>query len=270
MRAHGITDATKRDPGKLVSDFLAMVGFGSVEAYGLGVANMLSSVATLKESGKQVDSASMMAWIALGKEVESAMADELVAYEPDALKASLAELRARAAATDPDTLRDIARILARSGVILQFVEAPAKFPLHGVTRRTADGNPVIQLTGRRKKDGYIIWTLFHELGHILNDGNTGMTVNFIEGQGARALKSDAEKRANAFAKEALLGPRGGSRPTTASTIRRALKPPPRQGARAPASSSTSCTATTRSITNGATTFWWTWTSRSLAKPRRIV
>lgn len=269
MRAHGITDATKRDPGKLVSDFLAMVGFGSVEAYGLGVANMLSSVATLKESGKQVDPASMMAWIALGKEVESAMADELVAYEPDALKASLAELRARVAATDPDTLRDIARILARSGVILQFVEAPTKFPLHGVTRRTADGNPVIQLTGRRKEDGYIIWTLFHELGHILNDGNTGMTVSFIEGQGARAPKSDAEKRANAFAKEALLGP-GGSRPTTASAILRASKPPPRQGARAPASSSTSCTATTRSFTDGATTFWRTWTSRSLAKPRCIV
>lgn len=140
------------------------------------------------------------------------MADELVAYEPNALKTSLAELRARAAATDPDTLRDIARILARSGVILQFVEAPTKFPLHGVTRWTADGNTVIQLTGRRKEDGYIIWTLFHELGRILNDGNTGMTVNFIEGQGARAPKSDAEKRANAFAKEALLGPRGGLAP----------------------------------------------------------
>lgn len=208
MRAHGATAATKRNPGKLVSDFLAMVGFGSVEAYELGVANILSSVATLKESGKQVDPASMMAWIALGKEAESAMADELVAYEPDALKASLAELRARAETTDQDTLRDIAQILARSGVILQFVEAPDKFPLHGVTRWTADGNPVIQLTGRRKKDGYIIWTLFHELGHILNDGNTGMTVNFIEGRGARAPKSDAEKHANAFAKEALLGPGG--------------------------------------------------------------
>lgn len=60
---------------------------------------------------------------------------------------------------------------------------------------------------------------------------------------------------------------GDSRPTTASAIPRALRPPPRQGARAPASSSTSCTATTRSITNGATTFWWTWTSRTLAKPR---
>lgn len=112
MRAHGITDATRRNPGKLVSDFLAMIGFGSVEAYELGVANILSSVATLKESGKQADPASMMAWIALGKQAESAMADELVAFEPDALKASLAELRARAAATDPDTPRDIAQILA--------------------------------------------------------------------------------------------------------------------------------------------------------------
>ena len=71
-----------------------------------------------------------------------------------------------------------------------------------------DGNPVILLTSRRKKDGYIIWTLFHELGHILSDGNTGMTVNFIEGRGARTPKSEAEKHANAFAKEVLLGPGG--------------------------------------------------------------
>ena len=208
MRAHGATTATRRSPGKLVSDFLGMVGFGSVEAYEFGAANMLSSVATLRESGKQVDPASMMAWIALGKEAEPAETDGLGAYDPDKLRTSLAELRARTSATDRDTLCDIAQILAKSGVILQFVEAPAKFPLHGVTRWAADGNPVIQLTGRRKKDGYIIWTLFHELGHILNDGNTGMTVNFIEGQGVRVPQSEAEKHANAFAKEALLGPEG--------------------------------------------------------------
>lgn len=35
-----------------------------------------------------------------------------------------------------------------------------------------------------------------------------MTVSFIEGRGARAPKSDAEKRANAFAKGTLLGPGG--------------------------------------------------------------
>lgn len=70
------------------------------------------------------------------------------------------------------------------------------------------GNPVIQLTGLRKKDGHIIWALFHELSHILNDSNAGMTVSFIEGRGARAPKSDAEKRANAFAKGTLLGPGG--------------------------------------------------------------
>ena len=41
-----------------------------------------------------------------------------------------------------------------------------------------------KLTGRQKKSGSIIRTLFNELGHILNDSNTGMTVNFIEGRGA--------------------------------------------------------------------------------------
>ncbi len=206
MRAHGLTNATKRTPGKLVSDFLALVGYGSVEAYVEGAGTTLLAVATLKESGKKIDPESFMAWIAMGKRVEPSEEDSLATYDEAKLRDSLPVLKQRAAATDAETLSDLITLLTASGVVLQFVDAPSKFALYGITRWTPHGNPVIQMTGRRKKDGFIIWALFHELGHILCDGNVGITVDDFNDRGAR--ESESEKRANAFAKDALFGATG--------------------------------------------------------------
>lgn len=206
LREKGLTTATKRNPGRLVSDFLSVVGYGSIEAYEKGVVFTLSSVATLKEAGKSVDPASLMAWISLGEKAEPSTNDGLKAYDEARLKANLPSLRQRVATTDDATLVDVASQLEQCGVILQFIPAPERFPLHGITRWTKSGNPVIQMTGRRKKDGFIIWTLFHEIGHILYDGNVGITLSFIdEKQGS---KSESEKRANDFARGVLMGPEG--------------------------------------------------------------
>lgn len=224
LRARSLTTATMRNPGKLVDDFLRFLGFGSVDAYKEGVARMLPAVATLRESGKSVDPASMMAWLALGRRAEPSVADGLATYDAERLSGAIPSLKKRSAITDPDTLGDLTSMLAGCGVVLQFVEAPNKFPLHGITRWTTSGNPVVQMTGRRKKDGYIIWALFHELGHILNDGNIGITVDYEDER--RASKSDSEKGANAFAKEALLGNAGLSPYhglTSSDSIRRAAQ-----------------------------------------------
>ena len=206
LREARLTAATRRNPGRLVSDFLNAVGYGSIEAYEKGVNRMLSSVATLRESGKSVDPASMMAWVSLGEKAEPSAIDGVAAYDETLLKAALPSLRQRVSTTDDTTLIDVARQLEQCGVILQFIPAPDKFPLHGITRWTRNGNPVIQMTGRRRKDGFIIWTLFHEIGHILHDDNTGMTLSFIdEKQGS---KSESEKCANDFAHKVLIGAEG--------------------------------------------------------------
>lgn len=206
LRDKGLTTATKRNPGKLVTDFLNVVGYGSIDTYTKGVDCVFSSIATLKEAGKSVDPASMMTWIALGENAEPSAADGVKAYDEALLKASLGSLKQRAATTDDMTLTDIVLQLEQCGVTLQFISAPEQFPLHGLTRWTKAGNPVIQMTGRRKKDGFIIWTLFHEIGHILNDGNVGITLSYIDER--HSSKSESEKRANNFAREVLIGPEG--------------------------------------------------------------
>lgn len=204
LRANHVTTATAREPGRLVSDFLSLIGAGSFESYqGMAEETLGLAVSTLREASKDVDPASFMAWIAMGRDTDSMRRGTSAEYSEESLRGMLGDVRSRVAKTDSETLADVAAMLAGAGVVLQFVDAPERFPLHGMTMWTNDGNPVIQMTGRRKKDGYIVWTLFHEIGHVLCDEGHGITVE----RDNRSRKSE-EKAANRFAESALLGPSG--------------------------------------------------------------
>ncbi len=204
LRAHNVTTATTKEPGRLVSDFLSLLRVGSVEAYERAARETLGCfVATLREARKEVDPASFMAWISMGEGTASMARGMSSAYDEKLLRDMLPDIRARVASTDERTLYDVSEMLSRAGVVLQFIEAPDGFPLHGMTRWAKSGNPVIQMTGRRKKDGFIVWTLFHEIGHVLCDEDRGSAAE-------RSTKSrdEDERRANSFAESTLLGPLG--------------------------------------------------------------
>lgn len=78
-------------------------------------------------------------------------------------------------------LEDLEEILLGAGVILQLVDPPEGLPLYGITRWIDNRVPLIQQTGCRKTDGYLIWTLFHEIGHVLNDGRGAVLLDFTNG-----------------------------------------------------------------------------------------
>ena len=65
--------------------------------------------------------------------------------------------------------------------------------------------PVIQQTGRWGKDGFVIWTLFHELGHVLKDPRGEMHLEYST---ERERNTATEKAANAFAMDVLFGESG--------------------------------------------------------------
>lgn len=104
-------------------------------------------------------------------------------------------------------LRDIANLLSELGVVFMVVEPPKKLPLLGMTRWIDKRVPVIQQTGRWGKDGFVIWTLFHEIGHVLNDPRGEMHVEYST---EKKRSTAAEKGANAFAMETLFGEAGVS------------------------------------------------------------
>lgn len=208
LRCLGVTRATRRTPGALVSDFLAFHRCGTWEAY-LHLHEAASTgdyaLAALKESGAEIEATVLTTWLRAGELAEPFERGRSYVYDSDRLRNALPLLRSRAAAPDTTMLRDIANMLADVGVVFMVVEPPKKFPLHGMTRWIDKRVPVIQQTGRWGKDGFVIWALFHELGHVLNDPRGEMHLEFST---EKKRNSVAEKAANKFAMDILFGESG--------------------------------------------------------------
>ncbi|KUM36486.1 HigA family addiction module antitoxin [Arthrobacter sp. EpRS71] len=208
LRSVGATQATKRSPGRLVSDFLSFHRCGTWEAY-VHLHEVASTgdyaLAALKDSGASIDRTLLTTWLRAGELEEPFERGRSYDYQPENLRAALPELRARAAAPDSTMLQDMATILASVGVVFMVVEPPKKFPLLGMTRWIDKRVPVIQQTGRWGKDGFVIWALFHELGHVLNDPRGEMHLEYST---EKKRTGAAEKAANKFALETLLGEEG--------------------------------------------------------------
>lgn len=210
LRGIGATKATKRSPGKLVSDFLVFHRCGTWEAY-VHLHEEASSgdyaLAALKDSGATLDRTLLTTWLRAAELAEPFERGRGYDYDPEQLRSALPKLRARAATPDATMLRDIANMLADVGVIFMVVEPPRRLPLLGMTRWIDNRVPVIQQTGRWGKDGFVIWTLFHELGHVLNDPRGEVHVEYST---EKKRSTAAEKGANAFATEILFGEAGVS------------------------------------------------------------
>lgn len=208
LRGLGYTKATKKNPGKLTSDFLAFHGCGTWEAYEYMREQESTgdfALAALKESKKSIDPTLLTTWLRAGEMTEAFEQGRNLQFDESALRDLLPILRQRAASPDSEMLTDIGQLLSNVGVVFVVVEPPKKFPLFGITRWIDKRVPVIQQTGRWKKDGFVIWTLFHEIGHILNDPRGEMHVEYST-QNKR--NSAAEKSANDFAYKTLFGPQG--------------------------------------------------------------
>ena len=209
LRRLGATKATQRTPGALVSDFLAFHRCGTWQAY-LHLHESASTgdyaLAALKEScDATIDQTVLTAWLRAAELAEPFERGRRYVYDADRLLDALPHLRSRAASPDTTMLRDIANMLSDVGVVFMVVEPPKKFPLHGMTRWIDKQVPVIQQTGRWGKDGFVIWALFHELGHVLNDPRGEM---HLEYSSEKKRNSVAEKAANKFAMDVLFGETG--------------------------------------------------------------
>jgi HTH-type transcriptional regulator/antitoxin HigA len=208
LRSLGATKARRTAPGTLVSDFLAFHRCGTWEAY-LHLHETLSNgdyaLAALKDSGATIEPTILTTWLRAAELAEPFERGRGYNYDAEQLRAALPRLRARAATPNSTMLRDIADMLADLGVVFMVVEPPKRFPLLGITRWIDKRVPVIQQTGRWAKDGFVIWTLFHELGHVLNDPRGEMHLEYST---EKKRNSTAEKDANKFAMDVLFGEAG--------------------------------------------------------------
>ncbi len=221
LRKCGATKATRKAPGRLVSDFLAFHGCGTWQAYtDLHDASSTSAhaLAAAKEANVGIDITELSTWLRAGDLTQEYERGRHYQYDRARLEEQLPRLRERASRPDDTMLQDIAALLGEVGVVFVVVEPAAGFPLHGATRWTAGRVPVIQQASRQGKDGALIWTLFHEIGHVLNDPPGEMRLEFSTN---RRHDSAAEADANRFAMDVLFGD-AGMKPFDGLTTQRAV------------------------------------------------
>jgi addiction module HigA family antidote len=209
LRKIGATTATKAQPGALVSDFLTYHRCGTWDAYRQlheSATKGEYALAALKEAADvQIDPTLLTTWLRAGEQSKEFELGARYDFKPTNLRRNLTRLRERAAHPDRSMLNDLATILGEVGVVFMVVDPPARFPLHGVTRWIDKRVPVIQQTGRWGKDGFVIWTFFHELGHVLNDPRGEMHLEYST---ERKRNTTAERAANKFAMDLLFGEAG--------------------------------------------------------------
>ena len=89
---------------------------------------------------------------------------------------------------------------ASAGVATAFVPQLPKAPVSGATRWLSPGKALIQLSLRYKTDDQLLFSFFHEAGHILLHGKRDL---FIEDQ---AMNGKKEDEADQFAADTLIPP----------------------------------------------------------------
>ena len=101
----------------------------------------------------------------------------------------------------PDTfVPKLEKIGEETGVAFLFVREFKGFPVTGVTR-WSNGNPLVQVNLRYKTNDHLWFTVFHEIGHVLNSQKKQV---FIDVKGGGNGRNSEEDTADEFACRTLV------------------------------------------------------------------
>ncbi|GAA2024252.1 ImmA/IrrE family metallo-endopeptidase [Yaniella flava] len=200
LRARGHISATQRagEKGFLAQQLMRFFGVGSWGAF-LSVLNLDHRVSVAYRQTMKSDASAVAVWLQTG-ELELRSAEPIGAYSEQQLQELIPELRALTVHPPEHFGSELVEKLNSVGVRLLYVKDFPGTGTYGATRWIG-GNPVIQLSLRKKGDDIFWFTLFHEIGHVLLHSNKGVFVNFM---GPHPPLQ--EQQADEFAMDALLPP----------------------------------------------------------------
>lgn len=175
----------------------AFLGAVNGEAFERKYERLLSTSAYRQTNAFPTHYPAVAAWLRQG-EIEASAIDCLP-WNSDALRASLANVRALTRVDEPAKfMPELQQLLARCGVAVVAARAPEGCRASGATRFLTPSKAVIQLSFRYLADDQLWFTVFHELGHLLLHAHEKV---FLEGLEER--NSVAEAEADEFARDAL-------------------------------------------------------------------
>ncbi|UAB82415.1 ImmA/IrrE family metallo-endopeptidase [Marixanthomonas sp. SCSIO 43207] len=121
-------------------------------------------------------------------------------FNKNLFKKKLHEIKALMAKQPRDFFEELHNICKSAGVKVVHTPCLPKAPIHGSTRWIKDA-PLIQLSGRYKRNDIFWFTFFHEVGHILLHGKKYISIENIDVDGEN---KEFEKEADEFASDWIL------------------------------------------------------------------
>lgn len=176
----------------------AVLSFFKVASFSIldSVWSQRFAAAYRKADGKAATKESLAVWIQAGR--NQAYATPSAKFDEAKLRATLPELR-RLTRNLETFIPSATAVLAKSGVRLVMVPHPTGSYANGATYWLMGQRPVIQLSIRYRWCDVVIFTLFHEIGHILKKHpQSKVYVQLSKAQDPHELE------ANAFAANTLI------------------------------------------------------------------
>lgn len=144
------------------------------------------------------NSGAIAAWLRQG-EIQAGAVD-VSEFDKKKLNQILPELKIIMASQPNDFFSQIQDLCKYAGIKVVHTPCLPKAPIHGSTRWLGDV-PLIQLSGRYRRNDIFWFTFFHEIGHILLHGKKYISIENIEYDGENQIY---ENEANDFSANLLL------------------------------------------------------------------
>lgn len=167
----------------------------------LNGAYRLSGLRTKKNT--EVDSLALLGWIRAGQILAEEL--ETVDFNKNALSKALPEVRKGVSIGDPiESFRTIRDVLSSCGVKTVYSPYVKCTYANGVTLWDRESRPTIFLTNKQTFWDTMLFSLLHELGHIIRHGRNYFSLSFSETLQAYEIDHVKEKEANTFASDLLI------------------------------------------------------------------
>ena len=145
-----------------------------------------------------VDPYILFAWQRLC-EIQTEQAEIAVQFDSKKLSDSIPAIKKQMFETDPNTMiGNLKSIFAECGVAFDVVHHFRGAPVQGFIKETDNGKVVLCVTIRGKYADKFWFSLFHEVGHLLNGDLSTRFVDFD------TVRSEMEDNADSFARDTLI------------------------------------------------------------------
>jgi len=124
---------------------------------------------------------------------------KLYEFSKTKLRARLNDIRSLTLEKPDSFVPKLEKLGEETGVAFLFVPEFRGLPVNGLTR-WMNGNPLVQVNLRYKTNDHLWFTVFHEIGHVLNSQKRQVFID-VEGQDNRGAD---ERKADEFAEDTLI------------------------------------------------------------------